>query len=234
MFCIFSLTKPATKPLKTHALRSIYCFLLLFVQAGCGGSFVEHYGKIAPDADPDWENAPALYIPENAPSISQGYRPKFLENAHMGLSTGHYAIDIYGEVGLPVIAVADGVVIESFYEPFYGNQILINHGKNEDNLYVRGKYYHLDQRLIEDGENVNRGQQIGTLGSSGLLAAYPHLHYEIHLGKQIDKKHFDQTNPHRYWADGAGKVTCFDIRKNWPKTPLQATYPVPCKDIDWK
>jgi hypothetical protein len=36
-------------------------------------------------------------------------------------------------------------------------------------------------------------------------------------------------NPHNYWLNGAGNVTCFDADNKYPKSGF--TYPVPCKNV---
>jgi hypothetical protein len=41
-------------------------------------------------------------------------------------------------------------------------------------------------------------------------------------------------NPHRFWADGIGVVTCFDENKKWYDLPFNTSYPVPCNGVDWE
>jgi murein DD-endopeptidase MepM/ murein hydrolase activator NlpD len=56
-----------------------------------------------------------------------------------------------------------------------GNQIIIDHGFGYTTLYAS-----LDELQVRRGQRVQRGDQIGTVGDSGLSVA-PHLHYEVHL-----------------------------------------------------
>lgn len=42
------------------------------------------------------------------------------------------------------------------------------------------RHYHLDTRTVQDGEEVEQGQQIGTMGATGVVTG-PHLHYEQRL-----------------------------------------------------
>ena len=108
------------------------------------------------------------------------------------------------------------------------------YGQDEQGNYVRTQYYHLDTRKVLVGEYLLRGQQLGTLGSSGLLAAYlPHLHFEVLTSKVKNASNYLTIDPHFYWVEGPGRVTCFRNDRVWVKKPFKITYPVPCKDSPW-
>lgn len=189
---------------------------------GCVTMLVKPYGHVTEDVVRVRPDRRPVYMPENAPSISQGYRPKRLT----GSRSGHEGIDIIDKSGTPVIAAASGVVIESRYEFFFGNQIEISHGVDEYGKPVITRYLHLKERLVHKGDIVSRGQQIGMLGRTGLLAGgILHLHYEVRVGVGQN----NSINPHKYWADGIGVVTCFDKNREWDDLPFNTTYPVPCK-----
>lgn len=88
----------------------------------------------------------------------------------------HKGIDFSAPVGTPVFATGDGVVktvIRS--ERGLGNQIIIDHGFGYTTLYAS-----MDELNVRQGAQVLRGDQIGTVGDTGLSVA-PHLHYEVHL-----------------------------------------------------
>lgn len=203
--------------------------------SGCANMFIQYYGYVSSDADIIREDGNAISIPENIPSISQGYKPQqFGQDGSMERGN-HEGIDIISKKGTPVIVAASGVVISSFYRPLFGNRILINHGRNNNGMFILSRYVHLDKRLVKEGDRVVRGQQIGTLGSTGLLAGgFPHLHFEIRSGVNPEISKSEPNNPHRFWSDGVGEVTCFDISKQWPDIPFKTTYPVPCKGVDWQ
>ncbi len=190
--------------------------------SGCAELFLKPYGFVSSDAKN--VRVGTVFLPEGAPTISQGYNPRPEMDSEAKSGAGHEGIDIYAKTGTPVIAPASGIVIDSFSEPFYGNQIVINHGSNENGISVTSRYLHLNERLVNKGDMVVRGQQIGTLGSSGLLASYPHLHFEIRTGPRSES-----SNPHKYWVDGVAVVTCFDKNKEYPDIPFRTTYPVPCR-----
>lgn len=67
----------------------------------------------------------------------------------------------------------------------YGNCVIINHGNGYVTLYG-----HLSSISVSNGQTVTQGQQIGTVGSTG-LATGPHLHYEVWFsGSRIDPEQF--------------------------------------------
>lgn len=98
----------------------------------------------------------------------------YISGYHYSPETNHRAIDIGGQIGNPVYAVDDGVIVYSNWNTRgYGNLIVIDHGNGWQSVYA-----HLDDYLSFCGENVVRGQQIGTLGTTGNSTG-PHLHFEL-------------------------------------------------------
>jgi murein DD-endopeptidase MepM/ murein hydrolase activator NlpD len=90
------------------------------------------------------------------------YRPTF-----------HSGFDIAGNFDDPVYVTADGTVISSGYDKLHGNNIVVSHSKG-----LRTWYMHLNKSLVSEGDHVNKGDQIGLLGSTGRSTG-PHLHYEV-------------------------------------------------------
>jgi murein DD-endopeptidase MepM/ murein hydrolase activator NlpD len=223
-----------TVQLMCLGIRVIFCLMAAIILSGCVGLIIPPYGFVASDSQKVRKEDRDCIIPKNAPSISQGYNPQFAETEKEKSILGHHGIDIIEKKGTPVIACADGVVIRSSYGPFYGNQIIIDHGKIPGGLFIRSKYLHFSKRLVNEGNTIVRGQQIGTMGRTGLLGGFSHLHYEIQVSDQLDPSHFHSTNPHRFWADGVGIVTCFDKHRHWQDRPFRTTYPVPCLGVDWR
>ena len=98
----------------------------------------------------------------------------------------HKGIDLAYSQGTPIVSTANGKVIEKGYEATgFGNYILIRH---KYGFFT--KYAHLDKIYVKEGETVNQGQVIGTMGNTGLSTA-PHLHYEVRIGSQV-------VDPERY------------------------------------
>jgi murein DD-endopeptidase MepM/ murein hydrolase activator NlpD len=209
--------------------RSISTCALIatFLLSGCAELFLQPYGHVAPDALN--VSVGPVVLPEGAPTIAQGFNPQRSDGSEPIPGGGHEGIDIYAERGTPVIAPASGIVKASYSEPLYGNQIVIDHGRDKNGRLILSKLLHLNTRLVKKGDAVIRGQKIGTLGSTGLLASYPHLHFEIRLGENSGPRWSSPDTPHKYWMDGTGRVTCFEKEKNYPDVPFKTTYPVPCR-----
>lgn len=80
-----------------------------------------------------------------------------------------------------------------------------------------------------------RGQPIGALGRTGLLSGgIPHLHYEVQTADRPQFHRYRPGNPHLYWTEGAGLVSCFERDRAYPEQPFQTTYPVPCAGVPWE
>jgi murein DD-endopeptidase MepM/ murein hydrolase activator NlpD len=88
---------------------------------------------------------------------------------------GHRALDIGSWVGAPAKAADSGYVILAGggWNGGYGNHVIIDHGNGFTTLYA-----HLNSIFVRTGESVSRGQQIGTVGTTGNSTG-PHLHFEI-------------------------------------------------------
>ncbi len=86
----------------------------------------------------------------------------------------HFGVDFTAPRHTPIYSTGDGVVervIRSFGG--YGKQVVINHG-----FGYKTRYAHMQDFNVKKGDQVKRGDMIGTVGNSGLSTA-PHLHYEI-------------------------------------------------------
>jgi len=88
----------------------------------------------------------------------------------------HLGVDIAWGMGTPIVAAANGVVIQTGYNDESGNFVAIQHKYG-----FMTRYFHMVRIATHRGAYVNRGDVIGYLGTTG-LATGPHLHYEVHLG----------------------------------------------------
>lgn len=87
----------------------------------------------------------------------------------------HHGLDIVAQTGTPVLASASGVVVKSGYEAQYGNVVVVDHGAG-----YRSVYAHMSSSSVEEGAFVNRGEEVGKVGSTGRSTG-PHLHYEVRV-----------------------------------------------------
>lgn len=89
--------------------------------------------------------------------------------------TMHNGIDLIAGQGTPVLATADGVVLEVKRSgKGSGNIVEIGHDGGYRTLYA-----HLQDIVVRKGERVKAGRKIADVGMSGNSFA-PHLHYEVH------------------------------------------------------
>lgn len=111
----------------------------------------------------------------------------------------HTGIDFTARPGTPIYATGDGVVRVAGRNPQgysgYGVVVEIDHGFGFTTLYA-----HMASATVRAGRKVKRGEQIGTVGSSGLSTG-SHLHYEVILnGKKVDPVYyfFNDLTPQEY------------------------------------
>lgn len=109
--------------------------------------------------------------------ISSGFGNR--RDPFTGLDDFHSGLDISGEHGQQIHAPADGVVVSAAYNGNYGNLITIDHG-----FGLTTRYGHLARFAVSSGQQVQRGEVIGYVGSTGRSTS-PHLHYEVLVNGQL-------------------------------------------------
>ncbi len=93
----------------------------------------------------------------------------------------HAAVDIRLPEGTPVRAIADGRVAFAGEQFFGGRSVVIDHGGG-----VFSVYYHLKEFFVAEGQEISRGDRIGSVGATG-RATGPHLHFGVRVpGGRID------------------------------------------------
>ncbi|MFA5886213.1 MAG: M23 family metallopeptidase [Patescibacteria group bacterium] len=87
----------------------------------------------------------------------------------------HNGVDIANKVGTPIYAADSGVVeiARGGYNGGYGNTIVINHGGGK-----KTRYGHASKLFVRVGQEVEKGENIATMGSTGRSTG-SHLHFEI-------------------------------------------------------
>jgi murein DD-endopeptidase MepM/ murein hydrolase activator NlpD len=145
----------------------------------------------------------------------------------------HNGVDSGAAWGTPVLAVADATVVFARSDEFelhgwrcnwYGNFIVLELTRPWQNQPVYALYAHLDELNVSEGETVVAGQEIGTVGASG-VAVQPHLHFEVRVGQND----FDSTRNPMLWVQMpetrgvlAGRLLDPDGRP-WQGVPVTAT-----------
>ncbi|MEJ2482687.1 MAG: M23 family metallopeptidase [Gemmatimonadota bacterium] len=92
------------------------------------------------------------------------------------LRSRHTGLDLKGATGAPVRAAARGRVMIARDLYFSGNGVFLDHGRG-----VYTGYFHLSRILVEEGELVEAGQQLGEVGATGRVTG-PHLHWSLWVG----------------------------------------------------
>ena len=105
--------------------------------------------------------------------------------------TTHLGIDIKADKTTVVKAAEAGTVKTIKNDPRYGLTITIEHDDGYQTVYANL----LSSEFVIEGEKVEKGQSIGTVGNTATfeIADEPHLHFEILKdGVQIDPSTFIQ------------------------------------------
>ena len=118
------------------------------------------------------------YLPK-PPLMFEGYiwPAKGVFTSGYGIRWGrmHYGIDVAGPIGTPILAAAQGTVTYADWNGGYGYLVEIEHS---DGSFTR--YAHNHRILVLVGQQVESGEQIAEMGSTGYSTG-PHLHFEIHV-----------------------------------------------------
>lgn len=87
----------------------------------------------------------------------------------------HLGIDIANAIGTPVVAVAEGTVIEAGPASGFGQWVRVLHSDGTITVYG-----HVNEFIAHTGDHVQAGQEIATIGNMGQSTG-PHLHFEVWL-----------------------------------------------------
>jgi hypothetical protein len=108
----------------------------------------------------------------------------------------HEGTDLASLTGTPIYATNRGVVLVAGFYPLKGGLVVLDHGAGLLSLYLHQSEIH-----VRAGQEVERGDLLGEVGSTGISTG-PHLHWEMRLGGE-------PTNS-MLWAD---RVIPGDYRK---------------------
>lgn len=103
----------------------------------------------------------------------------------------HSGLDFAGPYKSPIYATAAGKVVHAGRRGPYGNLVEIDHGHG-----FKTRYGHLYRVKVTRGQQVEFGQLVGLLGSTGRSTG-PHIHYEVWFeGKVRDPDPFLKVGRH--------------------------------------
>lgn len=135
---------------------------------------------------PPTMNANEVPNPGVQTSSLPNYNSNFImptKGYNYGILNNYNGVDIANACGTPVIAAAGGVVIPDPNIPYvangwnagYGNFVLIQHTFGNE---ISTRYAHLGQVLVQVGDVVKQGQEIGLMGETGNANGCS-LHFEV-------------------------------------------------------
>ncbi len=140
--------------------------------------------------------------------VTAGYGPGGGSSLHnhtseAGRANDYYALDLVlpdypnGGLGRPVLSMASGTVLKAGWATAgwanYGLRVIIRHDYTNNGDTFVTHYAHLDELSVQEGQRVERGQQIGTLGDSCQGDAQnrscpffnAHLHVAMHRNANV-------------------------------------------------
>lgn len=142
----------------------------------------------------DAEGRPArkafLKSPVKFSRISSGFSMNRLHPV-LGYNRPHFGTDYAASYGTPIMAVADGTVLEACRRGGNGNFVKIRHDKTYETQYLHMQGF---AKGIRPGAHVTQGQTIGYVGSTG-LATGPHVCFRFWKnGNQVNWLKLDLPN----------------------------------------
>ena len=132
-----------------------------------------------------WAATPSIWPVKG--HITSKFGPRI--SPFTGKKAFHSGLDIGSPRGREVKAPASGKVVVAAYDTRMGNFIRINHGYG-----IETTYGHLSKVLVKYGHQVQRGDVIGLVGSTGKFSTGPHLHYQVAINDKV-------VNPVQYILD---------------------------------
>lgn len=100
----------------------------------------------------------------------------------MGDWRTHNGLDLASEVGLKVLAIADGQVVEVYEDGLMGMTVVIDHGDGLTSTYANLN----EETAVKAGDSVETGTVIGTVGDSAIAESGMEAHIHLEVWKDGD------------------------------------------------
>ncbi len=122
--------------------------------------------------------APKVSASQKASAKSNGFivplnRGTYKITSYYGDGRNHKGIDLAAKTGVPIFAVADGVVTYSGYDSDFGYNVIIEHNNG-----IKTRYAHASALCVAKGARVSQGDMIAAVGNTGYSTG-SHLHFEV-------------------------------------------------------
>lgn len=135
-------------------------------------AFTEDYGAISGHLAHDTTAINTMLTPVAGRITSPyGYRIHPIT----GVYSMHGGLDLGARMNTPISAAQSGTVLTVAYSSSYGNYIILQHSGGLQTLYA-----HCSSISAKVGEEIQRGQTIAKVGSTGVSTG-PHLHFEVRI-----------------------------------------------------
>ncbi len=156
---------------------------------GHGGAFEQQLSRISVSrVQLDQLSRTLAQVPYRTPvlgeiELSSGFGVR--SDPFLGRPAMHTGLDFRASTGDPVRATANGRVVSAGWAGGYGRMVEIDHGNG-----LSTRYGHMSRINVKVGEQINIGQVVGEVGSTGRSTG-PHLHYETRIdGEAVDPQRF--------------------------------------------
>ena len=132
-------------------------------------------------------------------------------------SNYQHGVDLFGQLGQPIVAVADGTLFAVGWNHATGNRLWIR--DRQGNQFA---YSHLSafSTLTSNGAHVRAGQVVGFMGNTGNTGGEPtHLHFEVHPVSLLFLGEDGAVDPAPYLASWHRLVSlAFPVATGWAPT----------------
>ena len=135
-----------------------------------------------PDATDVMDRLPVFSLPTSGVLIKSHDASTQVFSNTMKDYRVHLGVDIATEMGAPVVAAADGTVMQVWEDVKMGQCVAVKHGGDACTIY-KNLSETIPEAIVE-GAEIKAGETLGYVGESAMIeiAEEPHLHFEMTVG----------------------------------------------------